>query len=217
VGRPLGSKNPEYERRRRRLLDAAMPRLIADHGTTSLNELAAEVGVSVPTLRHYFGDRAGMVAAALRRQKRRARPHLEQIAVPASPDLAASLAGFLHELAGAWRAFGVGPLFAAGLAMGLQETAAGPAYLDGVLEPTLAAVEARLRAHAGAGALRVAADDADGLRAAALALLSPVVLALLHQDALGGAACRALDVPAFVRAHVDGFVRGWGRPPAAAS
>lgn len=208
----MGTRHADYQRRREALLDAAVPRLVADHGATSLAELAAEIGVATPTLRHYFGDRAGLIAAALRRQAHHARPHLERAAVPSSPDLETSLAQFLGELAAAWRRFGVGRLFAAGLTMGLQDGAAGPAYLDGLLEPTLAAVEARLARHAAAGALRVGPGDADGLRAAALALLSPVVLALLHQDALGGATCRALDVPAFVRVHAAAFARGWGAP-----
>lgn len=206
----MGSKHPEHGRRREALLDAAMPRLVADHGGTSFNELAAHLEVSVPTLRHYFGDRAGLVAAALRRQAHHARPHLGRAATPSSPDLAASLAQYLGELAAAWRMFGVGRLFAAGLTMGLADGAAGPAYLDGVLEPTLAAVESRLRRHAEAGALRCGPDDADELRAAALALVSPALLALLHQDALGGATCRALDVAAFMRTHVAAFVRAWG-------
>ena len=214
MGRPIGSKNPEYERRRAGLLDAAMPRLIADHGGTSLNEIAAEVGVSVPTLRHYFKDWSGLVAAALRRQQLHGAPHLARAAVPSSPDLMTSLAQLLGELAQAWRMFGVGRLFAGGLAIGLRDTAAGPAYLDGILEPTLVAVEARLRAHAESGTLALAADDAAGLRAAALSLLSPVVLALLHQDALGGAACRALDVMAYVQVHVAGFVRAYRRDAA---
>lgn len=211
MGRAIGSKNPDYERRRSALAGAAIARLVADNGVTSFNELAAAVGVSVPTLRHYFRDRAGLVAAALRDQRRRARPHLERVARPSSPALGESLSEFLLALVHAWRAFGVGRLFSAGLAMGLQSEAAGPAYLDGVLEPTLAAVEQRLRAHAREGALRLDPDDAEGLRAAGLSLLAPVVLALVHQDALGGAGCRALDVAGFVRAHVAGFVRGYGR------
>lgn len=209
MGRPIGSKNAEYEVRRAELLDAAMPRLLADHGSTSLNELAAEVGVAVPTLRHYFGDRAGLVAAALRRQKKHAGPHLARVATPSSADVTTSLTQFLTELVAAWRAFGVGRLFAGGLVMGLRDAAAGPAYLDGILEPTLAAVERRLQAHAEAGALVVAGADAAGLRAAALSLVAPVVLALLHQDALGGAGCRALDVGAYVEVHVAGFVRAY--------
>ncbi len=213
MGRPIGVKNGEHEQRRAALLDAAMPRLLADGGTTSFNEIAAAVGVAVPTLRHYFGDRTGLIAAALRRQAIHAAPHLARVAAPSSRDLETSLAEFLVELVRAWRVFGVGRLFSAGLAMGLQGEAMGPAYLDGVLEPTLVAVEARLRRHAADGALVVSAEDADGLRTAGLALVAPVVLALLHQDALGGARCRALDVEGFVRSHVAGWVRGYGRGP----
>lgn len=216
MGRPIGSRNAKFEARRAALLDAAMPRLLADQGATSFNEIAAAVGVTAPTLRHYFKDREGLIAAALRHQQSRGAPHLARVAAPSSADLTTSLAHFLGELAQAWRVFGVGRLFAGGLAMGLRDTAAGPAYLDGILEPTLVAVEARLRAHAEAGALRLAADDAAGLRAAGLSLLAPVVLALLHQDALGGAACRALDVAGYVQVHVAGFVRAYGAEHAAA-
>lgn len=212
MGRPIGSKNAQHEDRRAALLDAVMARLLADGGTTSFNELAEAADASVPTLRHYFGDRAGLVAAALRRQAEHARPHLLRVAAPSSDDLQTSLAEFLTELVRAWRAFGVGRLFSAGLAMGLQGEGAGPAYLDGVLEPTLRAVEERLRRHAEAGTLTLGAGDAEGLRAAGLALAAPVVLALLHQDALGGSRCRTLDVEAFVRGHVAAWVRGYGAP-----
>lgn len=212
MGRPIGTRNPDYEAKRAALADAALARLLADGGGTSLNELAVELGVSVPTLKHYFGDRAGLVAAALRRQSELARPYVEPIAAPSSRDLTTSLVGFLRALVRAWRPFGVGRVFTVGMVAGAYEAAVGPAYLDGVLEPTLQAVERRLQAHARARALRIGPDDAAGLRAAALALLSPVVLALIHQDALGGSSCRSLDVEAFVDTHVAGFVRGWGRP-----
>lgn len=211
MGRPVGSKHPDYERKRAALAEAALPRLLADAGDTSLNELAEAVGVSVPTLKHYFGDRAGLVAAAWRRQAELARPHLQRAATPSADDLETSLRDLLQELLAAWRLFGVGRVFTVGLAAGAHDAAVGPAYLDGVLEPTLQAVERRLRRHAELGQLRVRPGDGDGLRAAALVLLSPVVLALFHQDALGGASCRALDVEAFVRWHVDAFVRAHGR------
>lgn len=210
MGRPIGSKHPDYERKRAALAEAALPRLLADGGETSLNELAEAIGVSVPTLKHYFGDRSGLVAAAWRRQAELARPHLQNAATPSANDLETSLRDFLSELVRAWRAFGVGRVFAVGLGSGLHDAAVGPAYLDGVLEPTLQALERRLRRHAELGQLRVRAADGEGLRAAALVLLSPVVLALLHQDALGGATCRALDVDAFVEFHLAGFLRAQG-------
>lgn len=211
MGRPIGSRNPDYEEKRAALADAALPRLLADGGRTSLNELAAELAVSVPTLKHYFIDRAGLVAAALRRELLLAQPHLATIATPSSPELRTSLTDMLLALVDAWRPHGVGRVFTVGLAAGVYEAVVGPAYLDGVLEPTLQATERRLAAHAEARALRLRPDDAGGLRAAALALLAPVVLALVHQDALGGASCRALDLHAFVRTHVAAFVRAHGR------
>lgn len=103
--------------------------------------------------------------------------------MPSSRDLETSLVEFLLELVPAWRAFEVGRVFSAGLARGLQGAGAGPAYLDGVFEPTLVAVEAPLRSHGEEGALVVRADDAGGLRAAGLALVAPVVLALIHRRA----------------------------------
>lgn len=210
MGRPPGSKHPDYERKRAALAEAALPRLLADAGETSLNELAEAIGVSVSTLKHYFGDRAGLVAAAWRQQAELAQPHLLRAATPSADDLETSLRDLLRELLAAWRLFGVGRVFTVGLAAGVRDAAVGPAYLDGVLEPTLQAVERRLRRHAELGQLRVRADDGDGLRAAALVLLSPVVLALFHQDALGGASCRALDVAAFVEFHLAGFIRAHG-------
>jgi hypothetical protein len=38
-----------------------------------------------------------------------------------------------------------------------------------------------------------------------------LVFALFHQDSLGGNTCRPLDVPAFVKAHVEAFLRAY--PP----
>ena len=49
MGRPTGSKNSAYDERRRELAAAVLPRLLADGGATSLNELAVAAGTSVPT------------------------------------------------------------------------------------------------------------------------------------------------------------------------
>ena len=84
--------------------------------------------------------------------------------------------------------------------------ALGPAYIDHILEPTLAVVEQMLEIWRERGEV-----DVPDLRTAALGLLAPVVLAMLHQRGLGGVNCRPLDVDAFLDAHVDGFLRGYAR------
>ncbi|NJO12111.1 MAG: hypothetical protein HC872_00060 [Gammaproteobacteria bacterium] len=102
---------------------------------------------------------------------------------------------FLQEIATGWHR-GVGAVHAVGLTEGLKSDKAGLSYLLDVLEPTLQALEARLQVHIDRGEMR-AADT----RHAALWLLSPVLLALLHQHELGGTRCRPLDVEALLQEH----------------
>ena len=75
----------------------------------------------------------------------------------------------------------------------------------GAWDETLDDLEARLARHQAAGDM--AAGDA---RHAALALLSPVVLALLHQDCLRGEGLRALALRPFLDDHLTHFVRAYG-------
>jgi hypothetical protein len=42
--------------------------------------------------------------------------------------------------------------------------------------------------------------------------ISAALLALLHQQALGGARCRPLELSAFGEAHRAGWLAGWGAP-----
>ena len=205
MGRTAGSRNPGYDDKRRALSAAVIPRLIDTGPTTSMRELATAAEVSVPTLRHYFGDRDGVVVAAMGELLRRGQPYLEQTAAATRDGLRSSLLAMLQALLEGWRKFGVGKIYGSGLAMGLGHAVIGPSYVDHLLEPLLQAVEARLEQHRQWGEL----GDHD-LRFAALSLVSPVVLALLHQDGLGGQGCRPLDVEAFVVAQVDGFVRAYG-------
>ena len=210
MGRTRGSKNPDHDEKRRALSAAVIPRLLELGPAASLRDLAAAAGVSVPTLRHYFEDRDGVVAAAMGEMLRQGRPHLEATAKPRRGGLRPSLVAMMRSVLEGWRRFGVGRIYGAGLALGLHDPVLGPAYVSQLLEPLLQAVEARLEQHRCWGEL-----GEHDVRFAALALVSPVVLALLHQDGLGGQACRPLDVDAFVRTHVDAFVRAYGRPPAA--
>ena len=129
-------------------------------------------------------------------------------ASPSPGDLRGSLLDLLRRTAMGWR-FGVGRLYQGGLALGLGDGRLGPAYVDNLLEPLLQAVEARLAKHHAWGEARV-----EHPRFAALQLVSPLVLALLHQDGLGGAECRPLDLDAFIVDLADGFVRAHALAPA---
>jgi AcrR family transcriptional regulator len=208
MGRPAGSRNEGYDERRAALAAAVIPRLVADDGPqASLAELAAAAGVSVPTMKHYFGDRSGLVAAALRTIGQGGAPHVERTKFPTQPTFDGSMRDLAREFAMAWRTFGVGRMIGASLAVGIHDREAGPGTVDGVLEPTIQAIEARIAAHVERGDVDIHATE---IRLCAIQFLSPLMVALLHQQELGGTACRPLDVDAFVEAHVDRFLRAWG-------
>lgn len=203
--RPIGTKNPDYAATREALLRAVRERLLATDGAeASMRELARSAGVSVPTLRHYFPTRSGLIAAVLERDHAGALPFLHEIASGDLPPLQKSLERVLGYILAGLLESGLSDLHVLGLRAGLKDRDVGPAYLVSVLEPSLVALEARLERHVARGELREAP-----LRLAALQLLSPLLLAVLHQRELGGSRCRPLEVAALIRPHVEAFVRAW--------
>ncbi len=207
VSRTAGSRNADYDATRASLASALAKRLIAAGGPgASFRELAECAGVSVPTLRHYFVDRDGALTAAMASLGASGGPWLALTRDPGALPVAESLRMWSEMFVAGWRHFGVGPMQAAGLAAGLGSDRLGPAYLDDLLEPVQQALEARVAVHIERGELRDAPP-----RLIALQLLAPILVVLLHQAELGGERCRPLDVGAFLPAHLEAFLRAWGR------
>lgn len=205
MGRPAGSRNPDFERTRAELIAALQERLAtADGIRTSFRQMASAVGVSVTTLRHYFGTREGVIAALLARWHEMGRPYMLEVAAGPLPPVRASLRGFLIFLELGFRN-GLDEVHAIGLAAGLYEPTLGPRYLGDVFDPTLQCVEARLARHVARRELRQG-----DVRTMALAFVAPALLALLHQGPLGGRHTRPLDWETFVVEHIDAFLRAHG-------
>ena len=203
MNRPLGRRNADFDASRSELLERITRSVIDSPHRSSFAELAAASGVSRTTLRHYFGTREQLLAAMLVHMEFLGRQANERHPVPQGLALAEDLRLALDRLVFAWRV-GVGSLFVAGLLWGLEDAALGPAYVQNLLEPLLVGFEQRLQTH-----LRAHGMDEQRARHAALALVSPVVLALLHQESLHGVTCRPLDIDAFLREHLGHFLRSW--------
>jgi AcrR family transcriptional regulator len=207
MARTQGSKNAEYEARKRALARAVLGGLTDDEGTpATLRGLARACEVSVPTLKHYFTDYDGAVRAALALAEEEGQVHLNVMADPGRKRLPASLREAAAHLVQGWSQ-GVGGLFSSALTQGLGHPARGPAVVDHLLEPTLRAFERRLQVHKARGELAAGVD----LRFAGLAFLSPLLMALLHQHGLGGVACRPLDVGELSRRHIEAWLVAYGR------
>ena len=204
MGRPTGSHNATYDARREALAEAIAAAMLGSDEPPSLRGLATATGVSVPTVRHYFGDLDGAIEAGFTAWLAQGETWLAVTADPGPLGPAESLSMFLRLLAQGWER-AVGQIHAVGLSLGLGHGARGPAYLDLLFEPTLQALEARLAVHQSRGELR----EGDP-RVMAIGLLAPSFVALLHQRQLGGAACRPLDEGVFSAQHLDAFLRAWG-------
>ncbi len=205
--RTVGARNAQFDERRSALIAKARERLSLQTGEPpSFRELALAAGVSVTTLRHYFGSREALIKAVFSYYLQTGQKHLDRARAPesANVDLQASLQVFLSRVVVGWTQGFVGDLHRIGLSEGLRNPRTALDYLNDVLEPTLQALEQRLQNYAEQGVIL----DCD-TRHAALMLLSPLLLALLHQHDLGGTRCRPLAIPALIDEHVKVFVRAY--------
>ena len=116
MSRTLGARNAQFAERRNALIAKAKERLALQTGSTpSFRELALACGVSVATLRHYFGSREALIKAVFAFYLQGGQKHLAR-ARQVSEDTATlevSLHEFLQRVVRAWSDTGL----SAGLAL----------------------------------------------------------------------------------------------------
>ncbi|HKR86653.1 MAG TPA: TetR/AcrR family transcriptional regulator [Phenylobacterium sp.] len=210
--RAKGVKNADYESKRRELLDRMLPRFARlDVERPSLRQLAAAAEVTAPTLQHYFGDRTGVVAALLEEYRCRGEARLETVS-KANGAFAQSMRDFALSLVFGMQAQGqvrLGDVMAASLCEGLADPQISQLTLNHIIDPALDALVVRLEEHAARGEI----IDSD-LRAAALMLLSPLLLAVLHQDQMRGSERRRIELIGLAEQVSAAFVRAYAAPGA---
>ena len=211
--RAKGVKNADYEVKRRELLDRMLPRFARlDVERPSLRQLAAAAEVTAPTLQHYFGDRTGVVAALLEEYRRRGEARLGMVS-KASGGFAQSMRDFALSLVFGMQARGqvrLGDVMAASLCEGLADPQISTLALDHIIDPAVDALVERLEEHAARGEI-IEAD----LRAAALMLLSPLLLGVLHQDQMRGSESRHIELNGLAEQVSAAFVRAYAATPVA--
>jgi len=211
MGRPPGSRSRDHEARRQQILARIVQRLVRPGALhPSYRELAEAGEVSLSTLQHYFGRRDAVIAAVFDQAAQGSAPYLAEAREPAG-NLPESVSAVLCNLRLGFEQFGLADLHVLGLAEGLRHATLGPKMVETLLEPTIEAVSTRLSAHQAAGQLRPDTNP----RHAALMLILPVVMLLLHQQELGGATAHPVDLDQFLDQHTKAFVLAHGFNPSA--
>jgi len=168
-----------------------------------LRALADASGVSLPTIVHYFGNRESLLTSVFELIAEGGKPHLEHVAKP-SGLFSSSIRELVETIAGGFRDGILVAIHSLGLLEGIRQDTIGPLYLQHLLEPSLNAIAMRLQVHIERGEMRRV-----NARYAANSLLSPILVAFLHQTELDGNEHFPLDLDDFLRTHATGFIRGY--------
>lgn len=201
LARVKGARDTNYADKRRDLLGKLGVRLLqGGRLRPSVRQLAKASGVSVPTLAHYFDNRDSLIAEVLKYYRLRGQPFMTALATTPDEGLEESIRHFLNAFLTALYKVQVGDILALGLAEGLFNESLGLACVQEILDPALNALAARLSGHVKRGEM-MEIDPHHG----ALILLSPLLLANLHQHQLHGADISVVDLSALVDAQVRGF------------
>jgi AcrR family transcriptional regulator len=200
--RPPGRRNNDFDSSRQELLAKILrwARLRQSGMRFSFLELARAAGVSVPTLRHYFRSRAGLLRELIASLS--PYQYATGSLVPVGP-AADQVAWLLGELVAEWRG-GYGEAYALGSRLALLEPGLGPTFVSAVIDPLLGRAEEVI------GSLMNRSDLARGdERGAAMALLAPILLELSFHEAGGGVTHDDRDIDAMCTEHVQRFLRAY--------
>lgn len=202
-----GSVNADYEEKRMALAHRALMAWREQGVGMSMRALARACAVTVPTLVHYFGDRQGLFDAIMEQSHKEGYIHMSRVSHPLPEEtVEQAVERFLRYFVVGWQVGGLREVNEMGLGESIANPASGRSYLVHTLEPLLGTCE-----HLLAGLIAHQKMEPLDVRVAALALVSPVFLALMHQHTLDGEACRPLDVDAMISDHIRGWAQGYVR------
>lgn len=185
--RPAGARNHDFDQKRASLLDTLTDyALSVSTQRPSLRQFAIAAGQSEPTLRHYFGDRQGLVIEIIENIRQRAIPIWAVAATPAA-DPVAAIQEFMEFSKVGMTDRGYTQAHTFGLMEGFSDPVVGRAYLEKMLDPALESISDKFRDTPGGPA------GPRELRAAALLAMGPMFLLVAHQDLLGGQEYAPID------------------------
>ncbi len=207
MGRIKGSLSKDHADKREALLYKLHEHVEQGNAIgLGLRSMAEVMGVSVPTVRHYFGSRRGAVQALLHTYKVEGEPHLEIMRQPTGP-FADSIRDAITFLLKGFQESPLPQIHAFGLAEGFSDRELADSYVKDLLESALEAIATRLKLHIDRGEM-IPMDP----RVAAIYLISPILMTFLHQRGLNGKSTYPTDSKALAEGHAEAFIRAYQVP-----
>jgi AcrR family transcriptional regulator len=172
----------------------------------NFRDIAAATGVSVPTLRHYFGGGKSLLSAHLETLSFQGAPYLTRLAASERP-FAESVCEMTAFIASGLSVESLSKIQTVALTEALGTPGVGSNYLCFVFEPLLAAAEKRVQARMRRGEMSTA-----DVRAVALQIVAPLILTALYQYHLGGTRVRPLDLGDLAESLASTIILAYAHP-----
>lgn len=203
--RTKGAANKDSHQRKLEILARIWAKMRLERDKPiSWREMAAAGKVGLATLSHHFGKRDDVIAAILEAKRIEGEEPLRVLAEP-SESFELSIEQAIAHLSVGLEDYDVGDLLSLGFSEGINHDRLGPAFVKDGLEPIVQATISRLRAHQEREEMH---KDAD-LRAAAIMLVSPLIVAYTHQISLGGKQSHPIEMDKLKQQIKDAFVRAY--------
>ena len=204
MGRIKGSLSKDHADKREALLYKLHEHVEQGNAIgLGLRSMAEVMGVSVPTVRHYFGSRRGAVQALLETYMKSGEPHLAIMREPSGP-FPESIRAATEFLLKGFEESPLPQIHSFGLAEGFGDQVLADSYVKDLLESALSAIGDRLKIHMDRGEMR----EMDP-RIAAIYFISPILMSFLHQCGLNGRNTYPTDLRALAMGHAEAFIRAY--------
>lgn len=202
MARPAGVRNSDFNQKKLSLLEKLTEYLLRDGVyVPSLRQLAIAAETSEPTLRHYFGDRSGLIVAVLEHIGKTDEPILTSLREP-QESCEGALNGFMQYLQRFRAHRNYSKIQALGIRESLADEDVQSAYLQKLVRPGVEVLTERfLRSRGGPATFTEA-------RSAATMTISASIFMVLHQDVLNGKEHMPIDHETYLEHVGQMFLKG---------
>lgn len=192
MSRPAGARNLDFGKKRQGLIELLTEYVLRDGvELPSFRQMADAAGTSESTLRHYFKNRAGVVATLLEHMNLQMRPVHAKIRQGAGT-LEQAIDGFVEIIGKTRKSTNFASMYAFGMRESMVSDAARKAFVEYTVEPLVSAVAERLQTTS--NGLR----DEETAHFAGTFMMSSAIFMVLYQMIFDGRTHAPVDIDRYL-------------------